>query len=225
MEPFNQFAAVIWNGENNEFLLDKYGQGMIINKTSNQNDIFQGGYAFEGRNPDGYHNPVIYFYGSDMYRMNLSIYDSVIMWVKSNDSGANFSLMIGATWGCSGTRNININKYLEDGKFDTTNYKEVVIPFSDLFVDECAHQKGFEAIYFTDNTNRKSKIYFDDFWVVDSTSAFSPPSLSPKLSEENQYIEGEKAEYGIETKIPPTVFDNIIISIKKFTGFIVKFFE
>ncbi len=128
----------------------------------NTTQAFRGQGCLEGV-PDKWHAPVIRLGGLPSYRSNLSGYDEIWFFAKSDQLGKTFDVTIGAYTGKSNV--VNVGAYIEGGVLDTT-YRLVRIPISALKTATYTLDI-VEAIYFgVANPTPGHKIYIDDIWAV-----------------------------------------------------------
>jgi hypothetical protein len=98
---------LIWDGE--APFEARYG-------VPNSSDVFHGTTAFEGH-PDARHAPSINLRGLDSYCADISTYDEIWLFAKSNLTGRTFEFSVGG-WP-SRSNSVNIDPYIEGGALDT----------------------------------------------------------------------------------------------------------
>ena len=105
---FGAFAEqppfLIWDGE--APFEARYG-------VPNTSDVFHGTTAFEGH-PDNWHSPSINLRGLDSYRADISTYDEIWLFAKSNLTGGSLEFSVGG-WPSRSNR-VNIDSYIEGGR-------------------------------------------------------------------------------------------------------------
>lgn len=144
---------LLWDGE--EPTTCNYGS---LNTTQE----FRGTGCFEGV-PDAYHQPVISLSGLASWRADLSNYDEIWFFAKSNQEGKTFGFSI---YGWPNTSNsVNIDNYIE-GNHLTTTYRLARIPLAVLKTATFPVDKTESLQFGNAKPSPGHKIYIDEVWAV-----------------------------------------------------------
>jgi endoglucanase len=152
---------LLWDGETTTTYV--YG-------AQNNTQPFRGAYCFAGA-PDASHSPGIKLKGLSSYRKDISGYNEIWMYVKtddaSKDKGVTFSLSI---YGSQNTSNsVDVLSLTQNSDVKITNeYHLIRVPISSLKTDACP-LTSIDVLYFgTAKPSIGHTLYIDEIWAVDT---------------------------------------------------------
>lgn len=159
----------IWNGETAESRNAGHEYGRITSSI-----YYEGGYSFEGA-PDPWHSPTISLGGQSAWRADISQYDYISFYAKSDQTGKTFNFSVSG-WP-SKSNDVNINSYIDGGALDTT-WRLVKIPLSDL-KNSSYNFSSIELLSFglAQPANSAHKIYIDQ--IVTGKDVVVAPAPAP----------------------------------------------
>lgn len=117
-------VTVIWDGEGNQVAGTRFHYG-----NANSSDAYEGQWCFEAK-PTKWHEPGIGLNGTETWRADISGFQEITFYAKSDMRGRTFEFSIYG-WPYRSNR-VNIDPYIEGGGGLDTGYKLVRIPISDL---------------------------------------------------------------------------------------------
>ena len=161
-------SMLIWDGEVS--FAGTYG-------SLNGAHSFRGSGCFEGT-PDPWHSPLIQLDGLSSYAADISAYDEIWFFAKSNMTGKSFSL----SFRCWPTvsNSISIDPYIQGGALDTT-WRLVRVPVAALKTATYTLNKIESVSFGKAVPSAGHKIYVDEMWAVNLSSI--DPANAPLVGE------------------------------------------
>ncbi|MCF2498128.1 glycoside hydrolase family 9 protein [Dyadobacter sp. CY357] len=158
-------TKTLWDGEANPASCNK-AYGSVVSGS----DAFAGDVCFRAE-PDKFHMPKIGFNCSNAWRADISGFDELRFFIKSNQNLQTTSIRLTTYFAQSNW--VDIGSYIQGAGGITTDYKEVRIPLT-LFKKQGYDLTSIEYLEFATTTLNQLFFFIDDIQVVDLKS--------PKLS-------------------------------------------
>ncbi|MCF2487806.1 glycoside hydrolase family 9 protein [Dyadobacter sp. CY347] len=158
-------TKTLWDGEANPASCNK-AYGSVVSGA----DAYAGDACFRAE-PDKFHMPKIGFNCSNAWRVDISGFDELRFFIKSNQNSQTTSIRLTTYFAQSNW--VDIAPYIQGGGGITTDYEEVRIPLK-LFKKQGYDLSSIEYLEFATTTLNQLFYFVDDIQVVDLTS--------PKLS-------------------------------------------
>jgi len=152
---------ILWNGEGINDSRCNYSSGYL-----DATNFYSGKYCFRAES-DKWHSPSISFSCSDFWRSDISRFDELRFYIKSDLPDQTTSICF-STWYAKGNW-LDLTPYIVGGGKISTNYKLVKIPLSILKTKDYDLSSIQELNFFTSETEQK--LYIDDITLWDLTPA------------------------------------------------------
>ncbi|CAG5067892.1 hypothetical protein DYBT9623_00619 [Dyadobacter sp. CECT 9623] len=166
----SQFAfaqnKTLWNGEDQATQTCKTAYGSILSGP----DAHTGNYYFQAE-PDNWHSPRISFECTGMWRGDISHFDALRFFIKSNKPLQTTAIRF-TTFYAAG-KWVNLLPYLSATTSIGTDYQEVVIPIDSLKTEEY-DLSSIESLEFSTAPTSGTTFFIDDLILTDNT----PPVIS-----------------------------------------------
>lgn len=160
---------VLWDGEMADPASCNKAYGSVISGP----DAYAGNYCFRAE-PDNSHAPRIGFNCSDMWRADVSGFDELRFFIKSNQPGQTTSVRFTTYFAQSNW--VNVDPYIVGGGPLSTGYQEVRIPL-DLLKTAAFDLSSVEYLEFSKSPVPQLKFFVDNISVADLTK----PDISYQL--------------------------------------------
>lgn len=151
-------TKLLWNGETNAASCNK-AYGSIISGP----DAYEGNVCFRAE-PDKFHMPKIGFNCGNAWREDISLYDELRFFIKSNQNGQAGAVRLTTYFAQSNW--ISLEPYIQGGGGITIEYKEVRIPLNVLKKNDY-DLSSVEYLEFTTTSVSQLFYFVDNIQVVD----------------------------------------------------------